>query len=82
MSEDFLDRTYYAWNTQGFLSDILDFLQFSETNIELRRQRELDALEGNAKDNELRDEYIAHLKKNIKNRFDITLSQRLRYAVL
>lgn len=80
--DDLLNKTFYAWNVQGLLSDVLDFLHFSEAAIESQWHRELQKLELRAKREELENDYITHLRENVNSRFGISLPQRLRYAVL
>ena len=84
-----LDQTYYSWNTSVMLSGIVDFLEFSESNLEWQRRREIrkareqgEAAEFEPEDEHLAETYRQHLIDGAEYRFDVSLSQRVRYAAL
>lgn len=71
------------------LADVLDFLEFSENNLSWQRRREIRKVEREAeqvefeeKDKYLEPQYRAQLIEGAEYRFDVSLSQRIRYAGL
>src|SRR5712692_5877580 len=84
-----LDQTYYSWNTSVMLSGVIDFLEFSESNLSWQRRREIrkaqqegDAVDFAPEDQHLAESYRQHLVEGAEYRFDVSLSQRVRYAGL
>ena len=89
--EEFLNRPYYAYFDFGaMLGDVLDFLEFSEGNLEWQYRVEKQSIERQAasggflsdKDSDLEDDYRNHLLENAEHRFTVSLPMRLRYASL
>ena len=73
----FLHTPIYAFDFQCMIGDLIDFLEFSEANIELQLRRELQQIK-------TRDvfptEYREHLVENAEYRFCVSLPLRVRYA--
>ena len=73
---------YDLWDFEFQFADLLDFLEFSENNIEYHRKIQVQNLNRIAKlKNIEHGEYSAELR-NIEGRFDIYLSRSIRYSVL
>lgn len=73
---------YDLWDFEFQFADLLDFLQFSESNIEYQRRTKIQSLKRLANLRNMNtDEYRAELA-NIEGRFDIYLSRSIRYSVL
>ena len=73
----FLHMPIYAFDFQCMIGDLIDFLEFSEANIELLLRRELQQIK-------TRDvfptEYREQLVENTEYRFCVSLPLRVRYA--
>ena len=56
-----LDQTFYAWDTSTMLSDVIAFLEFSESNLSWQHQREVRRAkqEGDTAKFDLEDEHLA-----------------------
>lgn len=87
--EKLLNQTFFSIDTSSLLLGIIDFLEFSEHNLSWQRQRDIrraeaegDATELSPEDEHLTGQYRAHLIQNQEYRFDVSLSQRIRYAGL
>ena len=73
---------YDLWDFEFQFTDLLDFLEFSESNIEFQRKTKIQNLQRMAKQKNLEyAEYAAELQ-NIEGRYDISLARNLRYSVL
>jgi hypothetical protein len=84
-----LDQTIFAWDTSTMLSGVIGFLEFSESNLSWQRRREMKKAEHEADtarfepgDEHLEGQYRQHLIDNVAYGFDVSLSQRVRYAGL
>lgn len=84
-----IDEPIYSWDVCGLLSGIVDFLEFSENNLQSQRQREVRrarreaaALDFGPGDNKSLQEARRYIIESAELRFDIGLSQRVRYAGL
>lgn len=84
-----LDQTFYAWDTSTLLSDVTAYLEFSESNLSWQRQQELkrakqegDTAKFEPEDEHLEAQYRQQLIEGVEYWFDVSLSQRIRYAGL
>ncbi len=82
-----LEEPIYSWDVSTLLSGIVDFLEFSERNLNWQRRREIERARQEAEELDFGPE-DAHLLPNAHRqlvesaelRFDIGLSQSVRYA--
>lgn len=85
-AEKFRSTPIYAFDQQALFSDLLDFLSFSESNIEVQKLTAIDAandlFESSTMDEPDRGSYHRHQLDSADFRFDVVLSMRLRYAAL
>lgn len=85
--EAFLDKTFFSIDTFSMLSDIKDFIDFSENNIDWQKRREIRHTEI-ACANEHFDtphekaKFHEQMIDAVHYRFEVSLSQRIRYATL
>lgn len=82
-----LDQTFFGLDTLSMLGDVEDFIEFSETNIRWQKLRELRRAEQDCKDINWDDpgleaQYRDHKLEGVEYRFDVSLTQRVRYAAL
>lgn len=84
-----LDEPIYSWDVCNLLSGTVDFLAFSESNLVWQRRRELqrareraNALEFEPEDGHLLPQAREQIIESAELRFDIGLSQSVRYAGL
>jgi hypothetical protein len=84
-----LDQTFYSLDTTTMLSGVIDFLEFSEGNLSWQRRREMrkakhegDTIKFDLENQHLEAQYRHHLIENVEYWFDVSLSQRIRYAGL
>lgn len=85
--EAFLDKTFFAIDTFSMLSDIEDFIDFSETNIDWQKRREIRRVEIACSDEHFDDpreaaQFHAQTIDGVLYRFEVSLTQRVRYAAL
>ena len=85
--EAFLDQTFFGLDTAAMLDDIEDFIDFSESNITWQKKRERRLAEKECEEVELDDpqheaQYHNQLLESVDYRFDVCLTQRVRYAAL
>lgn len=87
--ERLLNQTIYSWDVTSLLGGIVDFLEFSEQNISRQRAREVQRAKEEAKALEFEPEdalFLLQARDQIvesaEYRFDIALSQSVRYAGL
>lgn len=85
--EDFFNRTLFGLDILAMLSDIEDFIDFSEANIEWQKLRELRRAEFECDEEQFDDmNFAAHYREQtiegVSYRFDVSLTQRVRYAAL
>lgn len=76
--KEFLTRKYYATDFGVMVSDVLDFLEFSERNIDWQYRSECQTLRRRALD----DDYFDHLMTNVAKRFTVSLPTRIRYSAI
>jgi len=84
-----LDETIYSWDTATMLSGLVDFLEFSEHNLSWQREREIRrardegaTVELEPPNEHLVGQYRTQLIESAEYRFDVSLSQSVRYAGL
>lgn len=80
--EKFLNKPMFIFDLETQFSDLLDFIEFSEYNIEWQKRSQLQRLRREA--NLLKfdsDEYFSKLQ-SIQYRFDINLTRKVRYGSL
>ena len=76
------NKPLYLWDFYFQFSDLLDFLEFSERNIEWQRRSHIQHLNRQAKLKKYEwHENNAELQ-NIEGRFDVYLSRSIRYSAL
>ena len=77
----FLDTTIDAMDFQSMISDVNDFLEFSEQNIDWQHRRELQSitLRTDLKDD---PDYCDSLEQSADHRFKVSLLLRIRYSAL
>lgn len=85
--EAFLDQTFFGLDTQAMLGDVEDFINFSEANIDWQKKRELRRAEQEFDEEQFDDAYFAaqyrdQSLKGVEYRFEVSLTQRVRYAAL
>ena len=85
--DTFLDHTFFGLDTLSMLGDIEDFIVFSEENIEKQKRLELIRATRECDDAQFEDPYFAAQYRDqtidgICYRFDVSLTQRVRYAAL
>ncbi len=87
--DDFLNQTFFSLDVRTMLGDVEDFLSFSESNLSWQKQRELRRAEQEAaevkfvgEDARFEASYRDSLIENATYRFDVSLTQRVRYAAL
>src|SRR5712691_1183928 len=83
------EQTIYSWDTTTMMSGVIDFLEFSECDLSWQRRREMrkakregDAAEFEPDDQHLAAQYRHQLIEGVEYWFDVSLSQRVRYAGL
>lgn len=85
--EAFLDKTFFAIDTFFLLSDIEDFIDFSESNIGWQKRREIHRTEIACADHNFDDprevaQFRTQTMDGVLYRFEVSLTQRVRYAAL
>lgn len=83
--EALLDQTFFCIDILSMLGDLEDFIEFSESNIGWQKHRELRRAECDCdKFDNSNDEsqYRYQTIEGVKYRFDVSLTQRVRYATL
>lgn len=85
--EAFLDQTFFGLDTQAMLGDVEDFINFSEANIDWQKKRELRRAEQECDEEQFDDSHFAAQYRDqklegVEYRFDVSLTQRVRYAAL
>lgn len=84
-----MNQTFYSWDTATMLGDVIGFLEFSEANLAWQRRRERQkakhedcAGKFSDEDEHLIPQYRDQQVQGVKYHFDVSLSQRVRYAGL
>lgn len=80
--ERLLNEPIYAFDFQFMIGDIGDFLDFSETNMELQYGQELLSIKQQAEVEEFPNGYREHLETNAEHRFKVSLPLRVRYGAV
>lgn len=85
--EVFLDKTFFAIDTFSMLSDIEDFIDFSESNIDWQKRREIRRIDIACDDEHFDNpqeegQFHAQTISGVHYRFEVSLAQRVRYAAL
>lgn len=85
--EAFLDQTFFGLDTLAMLGDVEDFIDFSESNIEWQKRRELRKAERECDEEQFDNPHFAAQYRDqtiegVAYRFDVILTQRVRYAAL
>lgn len=85
--EAFLDQTFFGLDTQAMLCDVEDFINFSEANIARQKKRELlrakhECDEEVFEDADFAAQYRDQKIQGVGYRFEVSLTQRVRYAGL
>jgi hypothetical protein len=80
--EELLNRRYYAIDFTQIIGDVLDFLDFSERNIDWQYKSERQAIRRRAEVEKIPVEYHDHLLANVTARFTIFLPTRVRYSAI
>jgi len=83
----FLDHTFFGLDTLTMLGDVEDFIEFSESNIGWQKHRELRRAERECNNAEFEDprleaQYRDQTLEGVEFRFEVSLTQRVRYASL
>lgn len=82
-----LDQRFFGLDTLAMLGDVEDFIEFSESNIGWQKHRELRRAEQKCNNTEFDDPRLEALCRDqilegVEYRFDVSLTQRVRYAAL
>ncbi|MDP3191041.1 hypothetical protein [Rhodoferax sp.] len=82
-----LKQTFFGLDILTMLGDVEDFIEFSENNIRWQKQRELRRAEHERNDEVFDDplfevQYRDQALRGVEYRFEISLTQRVRYATL
>ena len=85
--DTFLNQTFFGLDTQAMLGDVEHFLDFSERNIDWQKRREFRKTEQECNEEAFDDaqteaQYRSQMLEGVVHRFDVILSQRVRYAAL
>lgn len=80
--EKFINTPISVLDFTFMVSDLIDFLNFSESNISWQKRSEIQSIERRFERNEINDEDRYHLIENVNYRFDVSLTLQLRYAAL
>ncbi|MDE0154949.1 MAG: hypothetical protein OXS28_05010 [Gammaproteobacteria bacterium] len=78
----FLNTPIHAFDFQVMIGDIIDFLEFSENNIEWQLRRELQEIRRRDELEGFPPGYREHLEENAEFRFGVSLPLRVRYAAV
>jgi uncharacterized protein YutE (UPF0331/DUF86 family) len=85
--EAFLNQTIFGMDALAMLGDIEDFIEFSERNIDWQKQHELKRAEDEHSESRFENpqdaaQYHDQMIDGVTFRFEVSLTQRLRYAAL
>lgn len=83
----FLEQTLFGLDIHLMLGDVEDFIDFSESNIDWQKRRELRKAEQECNfevfdDPQFAAQYRDQTIEGIEYRFEVSLRQRVRYAAL
>jgi hypothetical protein len=82
-----LDQTFFGLDTLSMLGDVEDFIEFSESNIGWQKHREIRRAQQECDDVGFDDphdeaQYRYQMLEGVEYRFEVSLTQRVRYAAL
>lgn len=85
--DEFLNRTFFGLDILTMLNDVEHFIEFSEGNIATQKQLEYNRTERDCSEEEFDDpvmaaQYRDQMLESVHYRFDVGLTQRVRYAGL
>ena len=87
--DSLLSQPMYTWDVSIMLGGVVDYLEFSENNLSLQRRKEIKAAKSegdnaifDSKNQHLLGIYQSQLIEAAEYRFDVTLSQSVRYGGL
>src|SRR5450830_767121 len=80
--QKFLETPIEAFDFQFMIGDVKDYLEFSESNIDLQYRRELQVIESSKDLDDFQPGYRDHLEQNVEHRFKVSLPLRVRYGAL
>lgn len=85
--DSILDQTLFGLDILSMLGDVEHFIEFSESNIEWQKQRQLkrtqqECDEGDFDDPNIEVQYRHQMLDSVEYRFEVSLKQRVRYAGL
>lgn len=80
--EEFLSRKHFALTFRSLVSDVEDFLEFSEQTLAWQHRNANQAIQRNPDLGEYPEGYIEHFIASTEHRFAVSLPMRLRYASL
>lgn len=80
--KEFLNRKHFALSFRALISDVEDFVEFSENNIEWQRRTAIQTIQRTSDLDGFPEGYLDHLVANAEHRFTTSLPMRLRYAAL
>jgi hypothetical protein len=72
----------YLWDFAFQFSDLLEFIEFSERNLEWQRRSHVQSLDRKAKLQKYEPSEYYSERENIEGRFDINLSRSIRYSAI
>lgn len=78
----FLETPIDAFDFQFMIADVKDFLEFSESKIDLHYRNELQCIAHREDLDDFPPEYQYHLEQNADHRFKVRLPLRVRYGAL
>ena len=81
-ADRFLATPIYAFDFQFMIGDVKDFLEFSESNIDRRYQRELQTISHRRDLDDFPQGYREHLEQCAEHRFKVSLPLRVRYGAV
>src|SRR5438105_4090474 len=81
-AQKFLNQPHYATDFSDSISGVLDFLDFSERNIDWQLRSERGSLQREKETGSMSIEYYDNVCESIEQRFTVSLPIRIRYSAL